>query len=143
TAVTEVNGSNTNEIFAVPSHSGLELFVSAAGLIMTYSRATAASQWGSGTSTGITANFISLSDDDLTMYIVKRCPPEVHNGTGPCFWYATRTAVGAPWSAPTNVAFDGSVQWNAAAVSGDGLELLVSDNFSGSGIPVAQQHRAS
>jgi hypothetical protein len=59
-AVTEVNGSNSNEIFAVPSHSGLELFVSAAGDIRSYSRATAASQWGSPSSTGIIANLISL-----------------------------------------------------------------------------------
>lgn len=143
TAVAEVNGSNSNEIFAVPSHSGLELFVSAAGIITRYTRSSPASQWGSATSTGITANFISLSPDDLTMYIVARCPMNVNGGNGPCFFQSTRSAVGAAWSTPTYFAWDGSTQWNSAAVSSSGLALLVSENGTGSGVSVAVQHRAN
>jgi len=143
TAVAEVNGSNSNEIFAVPGHSGLELFVSMAGIITAYTRATPASQWGSPSNTGITANFISLSPNDLTMYIVARCPMNVNGGNGPCFFQSTRNAVGAAWSTPTYFAWDGSTQWNSGAVSSNGLALLVSENGTGSGVSVAVQHRAN
>jgi hypothetical protein len=143
TAVAEVNGSTSSEIFAVPSHSGLELFVSIAGDITRYSRATPASQWGGGTSTGIIATWISLSSDDLTMFILARCAADVHQGTGPCFFHSTRTSVGAQWSTPTYVPWDGDTQWNCADVSSDGLHLLVSGIFSASGIPVAEEERAT
>jgi hypothetical protein len=143
TAVTEVNGSNSNEIFAVPSHSGLELFVSGPTGIVAYSRATTASQWGGGASTGIIANGISLSPDDLTMYIVARCGPDVHGGTGPCFFQSTRTSVGTQWSTPAYLPWDGDTQWNSTDVSSDGLHLLVSGIFSATGIPIAEEERAS
>lgn len=142
-ALTEVNGANSNEIFAVPSHSGLELFVSVAAEIFVYTRASAASQYANPVTTGIIANFVSLSADDLTMYFVARCPMGVHNGTGPCFWYSKRTAVGAAWSPPVNQPLDGTSQWSSEATSGDGLRLLVSANYSASGVPVAEQSRAA
>jgi hypothetical protein len=140
-AVTEVNGSNTNEIFAVPAHSGLELFMSEAGQIMRYTRPNVAATWGNGSYTGIDATFVSLSPDDLSMYVVMRCPQNVHSATGPCWFYASRASVGATWSTPTYVSFDADSQWNCADVSADGLHLLVSGNFSGTGIPVAEQQR--
>lgn len=142
-AVAEVNGSNTNEIFAVPSHSGLELFVSVAAEVFVYTRANAASQYANPVTTTIIAKSVSLSADDLTMYFVNRCPPEVHGGNGPCFWYSKRASVGAAWSTPVNVPFDGTSQWNSGDTSADGLHLLVSEPYTGTGIPIAEQSRAA
>lgn len=143
--VAEVNGSNSNEIFAVPGHSGLELFVSVAGIITRYTRATSSSQWANPTNTGITASFVSqLSPDDLTMYFVARCPMEAHGGAGPCFFYSMRASIGAAFSNPVYVPWDGNTQWQGATVSPNGLYMLASGNASGvSGVAVVQQERAT
>ena len=143
TAVSEVNGSNTNEIFAVPSHTDLELFVSEAGIVMAYTRSNKASQWGAPVSTGINALNISLSPDDLTMNIIARCPADVDSGTGPCFFYSTRPSIGGVWSAPTYLGWDGTTQWYSGDVSADGLHALVSGSFSGSGIPIGIETRTA
>ncbi|MDQ3366355.1 MAG: hypothetical protein M3680_13095 [Myxococcota bacterium] len=144
TAVTAVNGSAENENGVVPASSGLELFVSRAGEILISTRSTPSAAWGTPTTTGMTATYFSLSADDLTMYLIKRCPMGQHNGEGPCLFRSDRTAVGASWSQLAFFAWPpGGLQWNSAHISGDGLHLLLSSPYSGSAVRAAQSHRAN
>jgi len=143
TAVTEVNGTNTNEISAFPSHDGLELFTSRAGLITRSTRSSPAALWSAPVDTGLTSTFATLSADDLTMYMVSTCPAEVNGGFGPCLWTSTRSARGAAWPARTHVPWPSALQWNSASVSTDGLRMLLGSPFSGSQVRAALSSRDS
>lgn len=144
TAVIPVNGANENEIAAVPANNGLELFISRAGEVMVSTRPTPSAAWGMPTTTGLSVLHFSLTADDLSMYLIKRCPVGQHNGDGPCLFRSDRSAVGAPWSQPVFIGWPGgSLQWNNAHISGDGLHLLLSSPYSGSAIRAAQSHRSN
>ncbi len=52
--------------------------------------------------------------------------------------------VGAAWSQPSFVEWPGgTLQWNEAHISGDGLRLLVSEPYSGSSVRAAESKRSS
>lgn len=143
-AVAEVNDPAGNEIGAVPSHSGRELLVNKAGLLLHATRASRAAAYGTPAPTGIVGRSYSLSADDLVLYHVAGCPPTHHDGDGPCLHRRTRSAVGAPWSASTVVAWpEGERQWNAAQVSSDQLHVLLSTPASGNTLPCAQASRTA
>ena len=143
TAVTTVNSAQ-NENGVLLAHSGRELLVSQGNEIMTSTRASAAAAWSTPTTTGLIALGISLTANDLSLYLVKGCQAGQHSGSGPCLYRSDRTAVGAAWSAPVFVEWPGgSLQWNGADVSGDGLRLLVSSPYSGSAVRAAESKRST
>lgn len=142
-AVTAVNTPG-NENGVVLSRSGLELFVSQGNEIMISTRASAAAAWSTPVTTGLIAFYFSVSSDGYSLYTVKGCPVGQHSGSGPCLFRSVRTAIGSPWSTPTFIEWPGgSIQWNSAHVSGDGLRLLLSDPYSGTAIRAAQATRAT
>lgn len=143
-AVTPVNRSDENENGVVPAFSGLELFVSRAGDILIATRTSPSAVWGTPAATGLSALHFSLTANDLTMYLIKRCPIGQHNGEGPCLFRSDRPSVGGAWSTPAFIEWPaGGLQWNQAHISGDGLHLLLSSPYSGSAVRAAQSDRAS
>jgi hypothetical protein len=140
-----VNAVNTNENEngVLLAHSGLELFVFRANEIMRYTRTTAATTWGTPTAIGMSASFISLSADDLVMYLIQACQVGHHNADGPCLFRSTRSAIGAAWSQPQFEEWPGGgvLQWYGAHVSSDELRILVSNPYSGSAIRAAEASR--
>jgi hypothetical protein len=142
--VTSVNLSTENENGVYIAHSGLELFVSRANDIFISTRPATSATFGTPTAIGIVALSYSLTSDDLTLFLVKRCPPGQHNGDGPCLFTSTRSAVGAAWSPPAFLEWpEGNLQWNSADVSGDSLRLLVSNPYSSSAVRAAESRRAN
>ncbi|MEP6864979.1 MAG: hypothetical protein ABJE66_30445 [Deltaproteobacteria bacterium] len=143
TNVTAVNGSDSNENAVLPAHNGLELFISRASTLMISTRATQAAAWGTPTSTGLIGTMYSLSNDDLSLYLVKRCDAAHHAGSGNCLYRLDRTAIGQTFSAPSFIEWPGggSNQWNTGHVSGDGLRILLSDPYSGSAVRATQAQR--
>lgn len=143
TAVTTVNTAQ-NENGVLIAHSGLELLVSQGNEIRISTRASAAAAWSPPVTTGLIAFSYSLTSNDLSLYLVKACQAGQHNGDGPCLYRSDRTAVGAAWSTPSFIEWPGgSLQWNYADVSGDGLRLLVSIPYSGSAVRAAESTRST
>lgn len=141
--VTTVNDSNGNENAVLLAHSGLELFITRGGSLMRSTRATAASAWSTPIASTLSMNGLAgLSANDLTLYYVKRCDAAHHNTDGPCLWKADRPAIGDAWSTPTVIEWPGgTAQWGYASVSNDGLRVLLSDPYNGTGVRAAQAER--